>query len=167
MLKKIILLLNILFIATLAHAQSYDTTPPYLKNKQLPDFILYSKDSVAFDQSVLKPGRKTIIMLFNPECEHCQDQLTLLISMPEIKQNVQLLLTTTETLEKLNIFYKKFNLQNWAFIYPGKDTKYIFGKFFQPKTIPVLAFYDSKRQFVQLSQGSMSRKQLQKVLGKM
>lgn len=167
MIQKIILLFTIVFTAATGRAQGYDTIPPYLKNKQLPDFVLFSKDSVAFDQTVLKPGKKTIIMLFNPECEHCQDQLTLMISMPEIKQNVQLLLATTETLEKLNIFYKKYNLQNWAFIYAGKDTKYILGKFFRPKTIPVLAFYDSRQQFVHLNQGSMSRKQLQKVLGRM
>lgn len=141
-------------------AQQYDTVPAYLKSKQLPDFSLVSKDSVAFDQSILQANKKTIILLFNPECEHCQDQLTLLLAMPEIKQSAQIVLTTTETLDKLNIFYKKFNLQNYPFVYPGKDTKYIFGKFFQPKTIPVLAFYNNKKQFILVNQGNMSKKKI-------
>lgn len=143
-----------------------DTTAPYLKDKNLPNFTLLNKDSVEFNQTVLQPNKRTIIMLFNPECEHCQQQLQLLLSMPEVKQSAQIVLSTTETLEKLNIFYKKFNLQQYPFIHPGKDHHYLFGKLFQPKTIPVLAFYDSKQQFVSLYQGNISKKVILKELKK-
>jgi thiol-disulfide isomerase/thioredoxin len=156
-LKQFFFLVIILCGGFIAHAQ-YDTTAPYLKNKQLPAFTLLNIDSVEFNQTVLDKSKKTIIMLFNPECEHCQKQLTLLLSMPEIKQSVQIILSTTETMEKLNIFYKKFNLQQYPFIHPGKDHHYLFGKFFQPKTIPVLAFYNDKQQFISVYQGNISRK---------
>jgi thiol-disulfide isomerase/thioredoxin len=153
------------FIGANVFAQA-DTTPPYLKDKQLPNFTLLNKDSVEFDQSVLEQNKKTIIMLFNPECEHCQQQLQLLLSMPEIKQSAQIILSTTETLEKLNIFYKKFNLQQYPFIHPGKDHHYLFGKIYQPKTIPVLAFYNNQQQFISLHQGNISKKVILKELKK-
>lgn len=165
MVKATFFFLCSFFISAAAFAQS-DTTAPYLKNKQLPNFTLLRKDSVEFDQTVLDKNKRTIIMLFNPECEHCQEQLKLLLSMPEIKQSAQIILSTTETLEKLNIFYKKFNLQQYSFVIPGKDHHYLFGKLFQPKTIPVLAFYDSKQQFISLHQGNISKKTILKELKK-
>ena len=64
--------------------------------------------------------------LFNPECDHCQQQLDLLLSIPQIKQSTQLILSSIETQEKNRIFYNKNHLGNYPYVYLGKDYKYFF-----------------------------------------
>jgi len=163
MMKRIIVSLLIMVCSSAAFCQ-YDTTPPYLKTKLLPGFSLLSLDSTVFDQSVLTENNNTIIMLFNPECEHCQDQLKLMLTIPELVASTNVILTSTETLQKIKIFYDKFHLENYPLVHIGKDHKYFFGGFYQPKTIPVLAFYNKQKQLVYFNQGNVKKKQIQDAL---
>ena len=165
MMKKIIVFLIVTVCSSTAFCQ-YDTTPPYLKNKTLPAFNLLSLDSAVYDQKVLVENNNTIIMLFNPECEHCQDQLKLMLSIPELVASTNVILTSTETLQKIKIFYDKFHLENYPLIHIGKDHKYFFGGFYQPKTIPVLAFYNKQKQLVYFNQGNVKKKQVLDALKK-
>lgn len=161
--------ITILFFTTvfcLAAFSQYDTTPPYLNNKLLPNFNMLSLDSVAFNQSVLKEGQNTIIMLFNPECEHCQHQMKLMITIPELIQNTNIILSSTETLQKIRTFYDKFHLEKYPLIRIGKDYKYFFGGFFQPKTIPVLAFYNKQKLLVYFNQGNVKKSTIIQALKK-
>ena len=159
-----------IFVVTLFFTSSifcqYDTTPPYLKNKAVPNFTLLSLDSIAFTQTVLGKEKSTIIMLFNPECEHCQEQLKLLLSLPEVAAKATLILTATETLQKIKIFYNKFQLQKYPWVVIGKDYKYFFGGFYQPKTIPVLAFYNKQQQLVYFNQGNVKKKAITEAIKK-
>lgn len=163
--KKIFLYIITIVCCTAAFAQ-YDTTPPYLKSKVIPGFTLVNLDSVAFNQTVLVSGKKTIIMLFNPECGHCQDQLKLLLSLPQVADSANLILTATETLQKIKVFYDKFHLENYSWIHIGKDYKYFFGGFYKPKTIPVLAFYNTANQLVYFNQGEVKKQEIQEALKK-
>lgn len=157
--KKIILSIAILFVYTAAFCQ-YDTTPPYLKDKLLPAFNLLNADSAIFTQNILTPGKTTIVMLYNPECGHCQEQIELLLSIPEVITSSQIILTSSQPLFKIKAFYSKNKLQQYPNIFSGKDYSWFFGKFFQPKTIPVLAVYNKQNQFVFLSQGNATKKQI-------
>lgn len=157
------LLVLSVFISSLAFAQ-YDTTAPYLKTSLLPDFRLLTIDSVEFNQSVLDETKSTIVMLFNPECDHCQQQLDLLLSLPLVTEKAQIILSSNETQVKNRIFYNKNKLGNYPFIHLGKDFKYFFGTYYQPKTIPVLAFYNPQKQLVLFNQGSVKKKQIEQAL---
>jgi thiol-disulfide isomerase/thioredoxin len=158
--KKLILLISVICFYQAAFAQ-YDTTPPYLKTKLLPAFNLVALDSATvFNQSVVATDKSTIVMLFNPTCGHCQDQLKLLLSMDEVAKNTNLILASTETLEKIKLFAEQFQLSKYPWVHIGKDTKYFFGSFYQPKTIPVLAFYNKKQQLVYFNQGNVKKKDI-------
>lgn len=161
--KRISLAFSMFLIITTGFAQ-YDTTPPYLKTKQIPSFKLLNVDSVLFTESVLVKSKPTLFMLFNPDCGHCKQQLELLLSMPEITQKTQVILATSEALHKIKTFREIYGLDKYPFIFIGKDFKYFFGGYFQPKTIPVLAFYNKEQKFVNLFQGTTKKKQVQKSL---
>jgi thiol-disulfide isomerase/thioredoxin len=163
--KKITVFITSIFLSVIAFAQ-YDTTPPYLKTKVVPNFVLLSIDSVAFTQNVLAENKNTIIMLFNPDCGHCQEQLELLLTIPEVLKTTTLILATTEPLKKIKSFYDKYQLQKYPWIHIGKDPKYFFGVYYKPKTIPVLAFYNKQKQFVYFNQGNVKKKEIIKALKK-
>jgi thiol-disulfide isomerase/thioredoxin len=163
--KNTSILVLMLFLNIAGNAQT-DTTPPYLKTRRLPDFSLLSLDSALFTQTVLQEGKNTIIMLFNPDCEHCHKQTELFISMPEVIQQAQLILVSTETLDKIKFFYTRFKLYKYRGLFIGKDYKYFFGGHYRPKTIPVLAFYNKQKQLTYFSQGNVSKKQVLKAIKK-
>lgn len=162
--RTIIACIVILSGCITANAQQYDTRPPYLRTKMLPAFTLLNTDSAAFNQSVISKGKPVIIMLFNPECGHCKDQLKLMLTMPEITNGAQLIMATTETLGKIKAFSDAFGLGRYPDIHLGKDRKSFFGGYFQPRTIPVLAFYDKNGRFVAMHQGNVKKKQMLQAL---
>lgn len=163
--KKIFLFFGIFFFSIAAAAQ-YDTAAPYLKNKTAPNFVLLSLDSVAFTQNVLVENKSTIIMLFNPTCGHCQQQLELLLTLPEVTNATNLILTSTEPLYKIKEFYDKYHLEKYSWIHMGKDHKYFFGGFYRPKTIPVLAFYNKQKKLTYFNQGNVKKKEIIQALKK-
>jgi len=157
--KKVIIVL-VLNVCSIAAFSQYDTTAPYYKSKAIPNFVLLSLDSVAFTQTVLMGNKNTIIMLFNPTCEHCQQQLELLLTIPEVTNTSNLILTSGETLDKLKVFYNKYHLEKYPWTHIGKDYKYFFGGFYRPKTIPVLAFYNKQNQLTYFNQGNVKKKEI-------
>jgi len=160
--KKILILLTVMGIGFYCCAQQ--PVSPYLKTKKLPAFSLLNTDSVAFTQAILSKEKPVIIMLFNPECGHCKDQLALLLKMPEVTQSAQLVMATTETLDKIKAFAESYNLSNYPSIFIGRDKRSFWGGYFQPKTIPVLAFYDKDGNFKKLLQGGSKKKEILEAL---
>ena len=161
--KKNLFIFFILIAAIHSFAQT-DSTAQYWKEKVLPAFSLLDKDSVPFTQAILKEDKNIIIMLFNPECDHCQKQLELLLSIPEVSRSAEVVLSSIEPNWKNNIFYQKNHLENYSFVHLGKDYKYLFGKYFRPMTIPVLAFYSKKKGFVLINQGNTSKEVILKAI---
>ena len=166
--KKILSAAIAFFISATLFAQvpANDTSAPCFHEHNLPLFKMYNLDSVAFTQSVLVKFKPTIIMMFNPECGHCQKEIEILLSIPQIVQSTQIILVSTEPLAKIKEFYLKNHLERYPFIYAGKDIKYFWGKFFKPSTIPVLAFYNAQDQFVTLHQGNMEKAEVIAALNK-
>ena len=161
--KKTILLICALFVTVLSFAQN-DTMPPYLKTRLMPDFRLLTNDSTEFNQTMIDKNKITIIMLFNPECSHCQEQLDMLLSLPEVAQKTQIVMSSIEPLAKNKDFYNKNHLEKYPFIFMGRDFKYTLGTFYQPKTIPVLAFYNAEKQLIFSNQGDAKKKEVKKAL---
>ncbi len=161
--KNFVVFVIAILSGTVAAAQ-YDTTAPYLKTKMLPDFTVLSLDSVAFNQSVLQDGKNTLVMLFNPGCEHCQEQLQQMLTIPAFTRATNVVLCSTEPLQKIKVFYNKFHLEKYPLIHIGKDYKYFFGGFYQPKTIPVLAFYNKQKKLLYFNQGNVKKKKIEEVL---
>lgn len=154
----------LLFIFAVPVFSQADTTAPYLKTGILPGFSLLTIDSVEFNQTILDDTKHTIIMLFNPDCDHCRHQLELLVSIPSVVQSAQIILSSIETHEKNRIFYNKNHLEKYPFVHLGKDFKYFFGGYYRPNTIPVLAFYNPQKQLLFFNQGEVKRKQVEEVL---
>jgi thiol-disulfide isomerase/thioredoxin len=162
--KKRISLCFVILVLGLKSFSQIDTTAPYFRTKSLPPFSLLSIDSVAFTQDILDSGKNTILMLFNPTCEHCRKQMERFLSMPEFYGSVQLVLISIEDLENTRHFSKRYHLGNYPFIHIGKDFKRFFISYFMAQTIPVLAFYNKKKELVFFKQGDASETEIREAL---
>ena len=163
--QKLLLVLNILVISITGFAQT-DTTAPYYQNRLVPQFSLLSVDSIAFTQSVIETGKRTVFMLFDPECDHCQQQLEVLLSLPQFSESAQLIMVSAENPEKNKLFYLKNQLQNLPFVYVGTDINHSLAKFFRPATLPALIFYNKKNTFYLFHQGNADKKAILAALKK-
>ena len=161
---KRIMLAIIILVLSLKGFSQHDTIAPYLKTKSLPPFSLLSIDSVTFTQEILDSGKNTILMLFNPECEHCRNQMERFLTMPEFYGSNQLVLISIETLDKTRHFKKRYHLEHYPFIHIGKDFKRFFISFFTAETIPVLAFYNKQKELVFFKQGDASEIEIREAL---
>ena len=159
--KKLIILSLVLFAAFSSMAQA-DTLKPYQKNKHLPDISLLNVDSVLFSTTKLAAGtdKKIILMLFSPDCDHCQKQLEEFISIKELPAKAELVMISVYPLQYNRDFYKKYKLDKYPFIHLGQDYKNFCIPFFIPHTVPVLAYYNKERQFTSIHQGNADKKQV-------
>lgn len=164
--KKIVTLSLVLLASTVSMAQA-DTSKPYVKKPWLPEISLLSVDSVAFSTKTVAKDKNCILMLFNPDCDHCQKQLNDILAVPGIAQTAQLVMISVVPLKFNKEFYEKNHLEKYPFIYLGQDHKAFCGPFFLPYTIPALAFYNSKGQFVSIHYGNMESKEVAATLKKL
>lgn len=150
-----------LFVLSLQPVLSQTAEPaPFLKTKKLPDFTLTNIDFKEINQNSLQKNRSTIIMLFNPECDHCQQQLELFLATPQVVKNAQVVLSSLEPQEKNKEFYTRYHLEKYPFIYLGREYGNFFGTYYQPSTIPFIAIYNPRKQLVLYNHGSVTKAQL-------
>ncbi len=142
-----------------------DINAPYWLNRNIPTFkVVAAADSSFFEETELAKNKIIIFMLFNPECEHCQRQFSMLVKIPKLQKEAQVILASTETWEKIREFYTKYKVGNFPFVKLCKDYKYTFGAHFQPKTVPVIAIYNKQHVFQFIKQGELKRNELEAAL---
>ena len=161
--KKLPLILFVMMISCKGFSQ-YDSTAPYFKDKVLPNLNLLTADSVFFTEKVLEEKKSTIIMLFNPDCEHCQKQTDVLLLMPELPKLAQVVMISVESLQMNKIFYQKNHLEKYPFIHLGRDFKFFCISYFKPTTVPVLIFYNKKNELIAVKKGNATKEDILDIL---
>lgn len=155
--KTIILFLNCLLLSTAGMGQqTTPSEPPYKRFPTVPPFkVLLSDSTTWFTREDLAKKEALVIMLFSPECDHCQHQTdSILAHIKEFKQ-VQFLLVTVLPFDRMKRFYESYGLANYKNIIVGRDEQFLFPGFFQTHSLPVLAFYNRKKELISLAEGSM------------
>ncbi|MDX2046690.1 MAG: hypothetical protein SFU87_07870 [Chitinophagaceae bacterium] len=151
--KRIILLLVVVIISETAAAQN-DSIAPYLRVPVLPQFSILKTDSVTWiTKTDLKTGIPTIIMLFSPDCDHCQKQTEIITANIKLLGNTQIVMTTYQPMEKMRWFNEKYGLAKYPNIYLGRDVKYFFGPFFRIRFAPFIAIYDRSESLFKVYEG--------------
>jgi len=155
--KRSFLILSLLLISTLCFCQQDSMNlPPYQRFPTIPPFKLLKVDSSSyFTKNDLKKNEPVLIVLFNPDCDHCQHETEeILKNMDELK-DVQIILSTNMSFEAMKSFYEKYNLQKFQNIIVGRDFQYVLPSFYQIRFMPYLAMYNKKGNLLTTFQGAM------------
>lgn len=151
--KNVYCLIILNFICVTLPAQNNEQ-PPYLKNPVLPEFRILQKDSLTwFTKKDIKPGKPVMIMLFSPDCEHCQEETNMLQANKKQLGDLQIVMVTYQPLEKMQKFYTEYKIANNPNIYMGRDVPYFFGPYYKARSIPFLAIYDKQQKLVRVYDG--------------
>jgi len=148
------LLLLVVVLGKAAVAQ-IDTTLLYLRFPIVPSFKLINvADSSIFTKNDLKKKKATIIMMFSPDCEHCQAETKELTAHMDLFKKVQIVMASPLDYNYIKKFYEEYKLAGYPNITMGRDPSYFLGTFFKVRSFPSIFVYDKKGNYVTSFVGS-------------
>jgi len=132
-----------------------DTTLLYLRFPMVPSFKLTNvADSSYFTKDNLKKKRPTIIMMFSPDCEHCQAETKELTANIKLFKKAQIIMASPLEFSYLRKFYDEYKIADYPNITMGRDPSYLLGTFYKIRSFPSIFVYNKKGNFVTSFTGS-------------
>ena len=138
--------------------QQVDSVPlaPYQKFPNNPPIDILLLDSVTrFKTTDLDKQKPVVLMIFSPDCDHCQHETEAIIKNIDSFKDVQIVMVTWLAFAEMKSFYKRYELDRFPNIVMGHDTRFMLPPYFGFHNLPFMAFYDKKKKFVSVFEGSM------------
>ena len=156
--KQLVALLLVIVTGLSAWSQKDSVpSPPYLRFPTVPPLKILKVDSATyFTKDDVRKNRQTLIMIFNPGCEHCQHETKEITANIEKFKNIQIVMTTPESFGKMKDFYKEYKLKDYPNITVGRDEHFTLPSFYYIHNLPFLAFYDKKQKLISVHEGTFS-----------
>jgi thioredoxin-related protein len=148
----------IVFICSvlLLQAQVDTITPPYKRFPTVPPLQLLLGDSTTkFTKDNIPRKKPVLIMLFSPDCNHCQRTAEELWQHQKEMKDIVIVMSTLHSISQMNAFVREYRLDEIKNIVTGKDVHYILPSFYGIKNLPYLAMYDRKGKLIMGFEGSM------------
>lgn len=137
-------------------AQGENPEPPYKRFPSLPPMQLLLGDSVRkFTKQDLPKKKAVLVMLFSPDCSHCQHTAEELPKFAKALKDVQVVMATVHSITQMNEFVRKYGLDKLPNVVVGKDLYFLLPPFYAVKNFPFLAFYNRKGALISVFEGSM------------
>jgi thioredoxin-related protein len=153
--KKIIFYFLFLLSTHSALAQA-DTSLLYIKYPDVPPFTITKlPDSTTFAKANLQKKKALMLMIFSPDCEHCQHEVKEIIAYINLFKNVQIVMVSNLDYHYIKTFYKEYNIAHYPNIILGRDTSFLLRTFFHIQFLPAIFLYNKKGKFVKAFDGSV------------
>lgn len=165
---KFLVSLTCLLISFILQAQSDSILqPPYKRFPTPPPFRLLLPDSSTyFTKADLPKKTQLLIMVFNPDCEHCKKETDELIGNIEKFKKIQIVMATWQPFAEMKKFYEDFQLYQHPNIRVGRDVSFIIPPFYNIRNLPFLALYDKKGDLITVAEGSLPMTKVLEIFNK-
>lgn len=150
-------LLSICFLITslASFAQIDTTTPLYKRFPTLPPLQLVLSDSTTkYTKDNIPSKKPVLIMLFSPDCEHCQHEATDLVANKESFKNIQIIMVSTYPYYRLREFADNYGLSRLKNVVIAADPAYFLLTFYNIRNFPYMALYNKKGGLVETFEGT-------------
>ena len=166
--KKASFVFSFLLVTVISSAQnSVDTTAPYKRFPTVPPFKLLQIDSVSLiTRDNLKKHKPVLLILFNPDCDHCRHETEEIIKHIDELKKVQIIMAAMSKHREMKEFYVKFKLDEFKNIRVGRDFQNLLPSFYKVGSLPYLAMYDKKGNLLSTFEGTMNIEDLINVFSK-
>jgi thioredoxin-related protein len=148
LMNRIVFYLLILLVGNTAKAQA-PSMQMTARQTGLPSFsITRVPDSSRFEKANLQKNKAVIMMVFSPDCEHCQQKIKEIMANIKLFKNVQIVMVSNLGYSYVKRFYQEFNVARYPNITMGMDYRYMLGNFFTIPGLPAMFLYNKNGQFV-------------------
>ena len=154
MVKQLLLYSFFVFLTTGVFAQSDSLKAPYLRFPTIPPFTLLKIDSSKLTREDLSKNKKTLIMYFSPDCDHCKHQTDSMLAAINKFRDIQILMATYQPIEELRSFYKDYKIANYQNIRIGRDTQFFFPPYYKIVNLPFMILYNEKGKLITTFEGT-------------
>ena len=159
---KPLVVLCLLLASFFGNAQEAEKQAPYLRFPTVPPLQLLLADSAAkYTKADLPKKKPVLLMIFSPECSHCQHTAEELVQNKEKWKDIHIVMSTMHPLWQMNQFVETYKLSGYPNLVVGRDFSYILPSFYGVHSLPYLAFYNKKGSLITGFEGSMP---LEKIL---
>lgn len=121
---------------------------PYEKVPVFPPVKLLLPDKTNFSKKDLPAKKPAMLMVFNPQCEHCRNETEEILKHMDWFSDVTIVMATMMPYDSMMAFREEFKLANHPNIIVGQDIQYFLSHFYQIRSLPFLAFYDKKGRLI-------------------
>lgn len=140
--KKSVLSLIAICLAFGTWAQ-IDTSQKYFKSPTIPAFNLKKvPDSSSFTNDLLQKNKPTMLVFFDPDCDHCQLATKNITAKINKLQDVQIVMVSIYDFAKMTKFYKDYKIAKYPNITLARDGIYDLVRFYNVSAIPDVYVYD-------------------------
>ncbi len=166
--KKIILLIvlavviGVVGFLTYSIMNSMQAKEKLVQTTPMPDFTFQTLDGNSFGKQELAPGLPTLIMHFDPGCDHCEFEAQELVQHIALFNNTQVLMVTASDKESTERFADNFGLKSLPEITILLDTDEQFFNAFGSITTPCSFAYNKDFELVEYFAGSVKMEVLRK-----
>ena len=158
---KLLYTLILCLVALTGFSQVDSTTPAYRKYPTLPPLQLLLGDSATkYTKENLPKKKPVLIMLFSPECNHCQHTAEEMVKYKEDLKDIHIVMATMHSITKMNEFMQQYKLNELENVVAGRDIYYLLQGFYNIHSLPYLGFYDKKGNLIRGFEGSMPVKKI-------
>jgi len=164
MMKTVYLAILALALGHVASAQKLPNQPatdsananaPYMRFPTIPPLHLLKLDSASYlTKDDLKKNRKTIIMFFSPDCEHCKHQTENILADFKDFKDIEIVMATYQPFSEMKDFNTHYRIFDHANILMGRDEKFALPPFYRIRNLPYLALYDKKGNLITTFEGA-------------
>lgn len=127
----------------------------YLRFPTVPPFKLYKvPDSTVFTKDNLQKKKATIVIVFSPDCEHCQEETKQITENIALFKKTQIVMASPIDFDYIKKFYEEYNIAKYPTITMGRDPSYFLGTFYKVRSFPSIFIYNKKGKLVNWFSGS-------------
>ena len=134
---------------------SANANAPFMRFPTIPPIHLLKLDSASYlSKDDIKKNRKTIIMFFSPDCEHCKHQTEAILADFKDFKDIEIVMATYQPFSEMKDFNTHYRIFDHPNIHLGRDEKYTLPPFYRIRNLPYLALYDKKGKLITTFEGT-------------
>jgi thiol-disulfide isomerase/thioredoxin len=115
----------------------------------IPSFELSkAPDSSRYSEKDLSAKKRTIFIVFSPDCGHCQMFTRKLMDSIALFKKTQIVMVSSLDYSDILRFYNTYAMASCKFITVARDANYFFITHFQVQQFPSAYVFDKKGRFV-------------------
>jgi thioredoxin-related protein len=152
---KIFLIGLSLFFAASTFAQQDTSIPPFKRYPSVPGLQLLTTDSTAYTNDSVPKNKPVMLMLFSPDCDHCQHEAEQIVANKDSFTDTHIILVSTFPIHRLKEFAEKYRLTSMDNVVITKDPFYLLVSFYAVRNLPYLALYNKKGKLIETFAGSV------------
>lgn len=131
----------------------------------MPDIRLVTMDNKVYTTEDLENKANIFVLLFNPTCEHCQEETLLLEkNIHKFKKSKIVLMASPNMGTYMEFFRNTTKYSQYPSLIVGLDSADFINKVYTYTSLPQINIYDKKRQLIKTFNGDTPIGELEKYI---